>query len=79
MRASRGEKERTMMTTDKDTQIIKINGIEYYKLPYAAKLVDMSGPGLNQLLQRLGREIKKRPGSNRIYVKKEDIDFLLEN
>lgn len=56
---------------------IPIDGEDYYPLPKAAKMTGMTGWGLTQRLTRLGKETKKLPGSNRVYVRKDDVDFLL--
>ncbi len=62
-----------------ETETVTIDGEEYYPLQKAAKIIKppMTGWGLNQRLIRMGKKTKKLPGSNRVYVRKEDIDFLL--
>ncbi len=60
-----------------EIETITIEGEEYYPLQKAAKMTGMTGWGLTQRLLRLGKETKKLPGSNRVYVRKDDVDILM--
>lgn len=64
------------MTMDATKTVIK--DVEYYQLADAARLVGMTGTGLKVRLIRLGMDVDtKLPGSNRVYVRVEDINTLL--
>lgn len=61
-----------------ESPTVTIRNEEYYALPYAARLTGMTDQGLKRRMQRLHMNVDtKLPGSNRVYVRVEDINTLL--